>query len=205
VTAVDADPAMVAAAAGLVPGATVQVAALPVLPFDDAQFDAVLANFVINHVGRPRSALAELGRVTAPGGRVAMTIWPQPPSPAVGLLTQAVRDCGADRRYIRLAPQDDFPRTEPGLRGLVEAAGLRDATCRSVHWEFVVPEADWWHVASGVSWMRDFSAEQSPQLLDRVRDRFEQLSREFSSSDGNLALPVTALLATGQATRRSPG
>jgi SAM-dependent methyltransferase len=190
---------MVAAAADLVPGAKVHVAALPVLPFDDAQFDAVLANFVINHVGRPGSALAELGRVTAPGGRVAMTIWPQPPSPGVGLLTQAVRDCGADRRAIRLAPEDDFPRTETGLRGLVRAAGFRDATCTSVHWEFVVPEADWWDVASGASWMRDFSAQQSPQFLDRVRNRFEQLSREFSSSDGNLALPVTALLATGQA------
>ena len=190
---------MIAAAARLVPGVKFRVAALPALPFDDAQFDAVLANFVINHVGRPRSALAEMRRVTAPGGHVAVTIWPQPPSPAAALLTRAIRDCGADRRASKLASQEEFPRTEAGLRGLVQAAGLRDATCKSIDWQFVVQQADWWDVASGVSWMREFAARQSPRFLARVRHKFEQLSREFSSPDGNLALPVTALLAVGQA------
>jgi SAM-dependent methyltransferase len=199
VTAVDADPAMVATAAALVPDARFQVAVLPALPFDDHQFDAVLANFVINHVGRPRSALAELHRVTAPGGRVAVTVWPRPPSPGVALLTRAVRDCGVDRRAVRLAPQDEFPRTEAGLRGLVQAAGLHTAACRSIDWTFVVPEADWWDVASGVSWMRELRAHQPPRVLDRVRRRFEHLSQEFSTPDGNLALPVAALLGTGQA------
>jgi SAM-dependent methyltransferase len=190
---------MIAVAAGLVPGVKFQVATLPALPFDDAHFDAVLANFVINHVGRPLSALAELRRVTAPGGYVAVTTWPQPPSPGVGLLTRAIRDCGADRRVSRLAPQDEFPRTEAGLRGLFRAAGLHDATCKSIDWQFVVQQADWWDVASGVSWMRDFRAHHSPQLLDRVRNRFEHLSREFSTPDGSLALPITALLASAQA------
>ena len=199
VTAVDADASMIAVAARLVPGVKFQVAALPALPFDDAQFDAVLANFVINHVGRPLSALAEMRRVTARGGHVAITIWPQPPSPGVALLTRAIRDCGADRRASKIAPQDDFLRTEAGLRGLVQAAGLHDATCKSIDWDFVVPQADWWDVASGVSWMREFTARQSPQFLVKVRHRFEQLSREFSTPDGNLALPITALLAVGQA------
>jgi ubiquinone/menaquinone biosynthesis C-methylase UbiE len=71
VTAVDADPSMIAAAARVVPGVKFGVAALPALPFGDAQFDSALANFVINHVGRPLSALAERRRVTAPGGHVA--------------------------------------------------------------------------------------------------------------------------------------
>jgi SAM-dependent methyltransferase len=199
VTAVDADSSMIAVAAGLAPGVQFQVAALPVLPFDDAQFGAVLANFVINHVGRPLSALAEMRRVTAPGGHVAITIWPQPPSPGAALLTRAIRDCGADRRASKLGSQEEFPRTETGLRGLVQAAGLHDVTCKAIDWQFVVPQADWWGVASGVSWMREFRAHQSPQFLDGVRNRFEHLSREFCTSDGNLALPIGALLATGQA------
>ncbi len=41
----------------------------------------MLANFVVNHVGLPRAALAELRRVTVPGGRVAVTAWPQPRRP----------------------------------------------------------------------------------------------------------------------------
>jgi SAM-dependent methyltransferase len=190
---------MIAVAAGLVPGAKFQVAALPALPFGDDQFDAVLANFVINHVGRPLAALAELRRVTAPRGRVAVTVWPQPASPGAALLTRAIRDSGADRRASMLAAQDDFARTEAGLRGLLAAAGLGSAACRSVRWEFVVRPADWWGIATGVSWMRDFRANQSPQLLDKIRQRFEQLSREFRTADGDLALPITALLATGQA------
>jgi len=199
VTAVDADPSMIAMAASLVPEAKFHVAALPALPFDDAQFDVVLANFVINHVGRPLAALAELGRVAAPSGHIAITIWPQPPSPGIALLTRAIRDCGADRRASKLAPQEEFPRTEAGLRGLVEAADLHEATCQSIDWQVVVDPADWWGIASGVSWMREFRAHHSPQLLDRVRHRFEQLSREFSTADGKLALPITALLATGRA------
>lgn len=199
VAAVDAEPSMAATAAALIRGVNFQVAALPALPFGDARFDAVLANFVINHVGRPLADLTELGRVTVPGGHVAFTIWPQPPSASVALLTRAVRECGAERRFMKLAPQDDFPRTEVGLRGLLQAAGFREPTCKSVDWEFVVQQSEWWDVASGVSWMRDFMAHHSAQFLDRIRRRFEQLSSEFSTTDGKLALPFTALLATGVA------
>ena len=72
VTAVDADPDMAARTASNVPAADVRVAALPVLPFADGEFDTAVANFVLNHVGRPRAALAELRRVTRPGGRITL-------------------------------------------------------------------------------------------------------------------------------------
>lgn len=78
VTAVDAEPSMVAAAARTAPAAEVRLAALPALPFADGEFDAVIGNFVVNHVGRPRAALEELRRVTRPGGRLAVTIWAAP-------------------------------------------------------------------------------------------------------------------------------
>lgn len=199
VTAVDADRDMVALAAGLVPGVEFRVAALPGLPFEDDQFDAVLANFVINHVGQPRVALAELRRVTAPGGRIAVTIWPQPPSPAIALLTRAIHDCGIKRPSHRLAPADDFPRTETGLRDLLADAGLRHTTCQLISWQLAVKPDAWWGIASGASWMRTFSASQTPELLDRVRNRFDQLSYGYLGQDGQLSLPIAALLARGQA------
>jgi len=158
VTGVDADTSMIEVAARLVPEADFRLATLPALPFEDAQFDAVLANFVINHVGRPMAALAELRRVTAPGGHVAVTIWPQPPSPGAALLTQAIRDCGAQRQISKLASQDDFPRTERGLRELLEAAALHSVTCKVIDWVLEVDPAEWWEVASGVSWMREFES-----------------------------------------------
>jgi SAM-dependent methyltransferase len=199
VTAVDADPGMIATAAALVPEAGFQVAALPALPFPDRQFDVVVANFVINHVGRPRAALAELRRVTVPGGSVAVTAWPQPPSPAIAVLTRAIRDCGAGRPAHRLEPSEDFPRTEAGLRGLLVEAGLRDPACRLIDWRIVAEPAEWWGIASGVSWMREFRAGHDPVLLSKVRDRFDELSADFRGGDGRLYLPVAALLAQGQA------
>ena len=75
VAAVDAEPDMLRLAARAAGGARLCVGALPTLPFADDAFAAVVANFVLNHVGRPRVALAELRRVTAPGGTVAVTIW----------------------------------------------------------------------------------------------------------------------------------
>ena len=199
VTAVDADPGMVATAAALVPEAEFHVAGLPALPFGDQRFDVVLANFVINHVGQPRAALAELRRVTVLGGRVAVTAWPQPPSPAIALLTRAIRDCGADRPAHRLEPSEEFPRTKAGHRGLLADAGFRDPECQLIDWRLTVEPREWWGVASGASWMREFRASQEPALLSKVRDRFDELSSDYRGEDGRLCLPVAALLAQGKA------
>ncbi|MGP8297812.1 class I SAM-dependent methyltransferase [Streptomyces inhibens] len=99
VTAVDADPGMARRAAYAAPDACAVIAALPQLPFSDGKFDAVVGNFVLNHVGRPRAALDELRRVTRPGGRIALTLWaaPRPRGPAApgqALLGRAVRAAG---------------------------------------------------------------------------------------------------------------
>jgi len=41
--------------------------ALPHLPFTAGSFDAVAANYVLNHVGDPRTGVAELVLVARPG------------------------------------------------------------------------------------------------------------------------------------------
>ena len=40
------------------------------LPFRDGEFPAVVSNSIVHHIPEPRSVLAEIHRVTAPGGRV---------------------------------------------------------------------------------------------------------------------------------------
>lgn len=42
------------------------------LPFEDDEFDAVTMSFSLRNVNEPRTALAELFRVTKPGGRVVI-------------------------------------------------------------------------------------------------------------------------------------
>jgi len=80
---VDRDPGRIAAARDRAPGATVELGDLLALPYADATFDVVLLMTVLSSVGpaaRVRGALAELRRVTAPGG-VAIVFEPRVPTP----------------------------------------------------------------------------------------------------------------------------
>lgn len=52
------------------------------LPFDDDSFDAATMSFGLRNVNDPKKALAELLRVTRPGGRVVICEFSHPPSSA---------------------------------------------------------------------------------------------------------------------------
>jgi demethylmenaquinone methyltransferase/2-methoxy-6-polyprenyl-1,4-benzoquinol methylase len=54
------------------------------LPFADATFDAVTISFGLRNVADVDHALAELRRVTKPGGRVLVCEFSRPPNPVVG-------------------------------------------------------------------------------------------------------------------------
>ena len=58
-----------------VPAADVRVGAAEGLPFADDSFDAVLSQLVVNFLDEPGRALAEMSRVTRPGGLVAACVW----------------------------------------------------------------------------------------------------------------------------------
>lgn len=50
------------------------------MPFDDASFDRVIAAEVLEHIVEDDAAIAEIARVTKPGGLVAVTVpryWPE--------------------------------------------------------------------------------------------------------------------------------
>lgn len=76
VEGVDYDPAMVAeaerraAGAGLAGRVRHRVGDAAALPFGDAEFDAVRCERLLQHLPDPGAALAEMVRVTRPGGRV---------------------------------------------------------------------------------------------------------------------------------------
>jgi SAM-dependent methyltransferase len=201
VTAVDAEPSMAARAAELVPEAAVHQAVLPELPFPDASFDAVVANFVLNHVGRPRAALAELLRVLRPGGRLALTVWTNPPAPGQALIGRSLAAAGAVRPgWVPegLDPDEDFSRTEAGLTGLFTEAGFTDAVARTLAWDHVVDREVWWSGPSnGISFGGALLTAQSASVAAEVRCRYEEFAAGFATPEGLLALPHTAVLARG--------
>lgn len=202
VTAVDAEPSMVESAARAAPGADVRLATLPNLPFADGEFDAVVGNFVVNHVGRPRAALAELRRVTRPGGCLAVTVWATPAAPGQTLLGRAVEAAGVTRPpdLPALAAEDDFPRTEQGLAALLTGAGLTRASGETLRWDHRTTIEEWWAgPAAGVATIGQLIARQPAPVVGEIRSRFEALSAEFTTPDGELLLPHAALLARGRA------
>ncbi|WP_431958996.1 class I SAM-dependent methyltransferase [Actinacidiphila sp. bgisy160] len=199
VTAVDAEPSMVERAALAVPSAEVLTAALPALPFEDGVFDAVVGNFVLNHVGRPRTALAELRRVVRPGGRIALTIWAVPAPAGQALLGRAVEMAGVTRpsHLPPLAAADDFPRDQDGLAGLMTSAGLREAACRKLRWDHRASAEEWWSgPASGVAFIGQLLLSQSEETRSEVKRHFDALTQEFLGQDGLLVLPHAALLVS---------
>ncbi|GAA2374527.1 class I SAM-dependent methyltransferase [Dactylosporangium salmoneum] len=199
VVAVDAEPSMVDTARLRVPDAEVHQAMLPHLPFTDGCFDAAVANFVINHVGDPAAAVAELCRVVRPGGRVAVTVWPHPQPPLQQLWGQIFDASGARRPAAmpRLDADKDFPRNPAGLSALLAGAGLSDVRCRTIAWTHHADPEDWWSgPANGIGALGLLMEHQPPSMITRIRHEYERLTAAYRSDDGLLALPTAALLAS---------
>jgi SAM-dependent methyltransferase len=75
VCAVDPSEPFTAAVGERCPGVDVRLAAAEQLPFGDGAFDVSLAQLVVHFMGSPVAGLAEMGRVTRPGGVVAACVW----------------------------------------------------------------------------------------------------------------------------------
>ena len=75
VAAADPSASFVEAARARHPGVDVRQAPAEALPFDDASFDAALAQLVVHFMADPVAGLREMARVTKPGGTVAACVW----------------------------------------------------------------------------------------------------------------------------------
>ncbi|GAA1641723.1 class I SAM-dependent methyltransferase [Actinoplanes couchii] len=202
VVAVDAEPSMVAATGRRIPDAEVRRATLPDLPFGDDGFDAVVANFVVNHVGDPLAAVGEMRRLARPGARVAATIWPVPAPAAQRLWTTVFTAAGVaiPDDLPRLPADRDFPRTAAGFADLLRRAGLGDVACETLFWTHRTdPEAWWSGPANGIGSPGLILQRQDAATVARVRAHYDEHVAPLLDADGRLGLPTSALLASGRA------
>src|SRR5829696_2238736 len=75
VTGVDPAEGFVAHARAAVPAATFVVGDAQELPFAEGSFEVAVSGLVLNFVADPGRAVAEMTRVTRPGGAVAAYVW----------------------------------------------------------------------------------------------------------------------------------
>ena len=201
VTAVDAEPSMAEAAARNVPGLDVRVAVLPDLPLPDGAFDAVTGNFVINATGDPAATLAELRRVLREGGRLALTCWQYPPSPALSIAAEAIEAAGVPLPDDIPVPPMRAYSSPDAFAALLAAVGFGGATARLLSWEHRVDPDQWWEEVylSRVGTTGAVITRQDAATVARIKSEFDRLAARYAVDSGLVALPVVAVLGSGQA------
>ncbi|WP_326960415.1 MULTISPECIES: class I SAM-dependent methyltransferase [unclassified Arthrobacter] len=199
VTGIDPDVEMLALARAAAPQAELLRGGVPNLPFAPDTFDAVMANFVVNHVGNPRAAVADLKRVCRPRGVVAVTIWPSELSAINRLWSDVVEASGATVPGQQKLPADmDFDRTEQGLNELLAGAGLDAVETKTLAWDFTVDAEDLWAgPAGGVGGIGKIVTSQTPSMQSAMRHEYLRLVSPMLRN-GKVVLPAVALLGIGQ-------
>jgi ubiquinone/menaquinone biosynthesis C-methylase UbiE len=117
VVGVDSDEERIEAARTLAPAnVSFVVGDAAALPFGRASFDLAGSRRVLHHARRPELVVAELARVTRPGGRILLTDQIAPADPLAALELDAF-ERARDPSHTRLLPDGD-------VRALLEANDL---------------------------------------------------------------------------------
>jgi len=172
VTAVDPSEPFVAAVRERLPGVDVHRAAAEALPFDDASFDAALAQLVVHFMPDPVAGLREMARVTRGDGTVAACVWDHAGGTGpLGLFWTAARELDP-----RVEDESDLPGAAEGhLLALFEEAGLRDVEGALLHVEVEHSSFDeWWDpftlgVGPAGAYVAGLDAAAQARLRDRCR------------------------------------
>ncbi|MBS0454382.1 MAG: class I SAM-dependent methyltransferase [Proteobacteria bacterium] len=201
VLGIDASAAFVDFAQALTPDprARYQVGDAQALPLADQSVDAVVSGLMLNFVPSPASALAEMARITRPGGCVAVYLWDYAEGmelirhfwDAATRLNPAARELDEGRRFAICRP-------EP-LSALFEQAGLARVEVHALDVPTPFQDFD--------DYWSPFLGGQGPapayvmSLPEPERLRLRELLRETlpQGKDGHIALHARAWAARGRA------
>ena len=172
-------------------------AALPELPFADAAFGAVTANFVLNHVPDPRSAAREMKRVAAVDAVLVATIWTMSPSWFWSAVCERAGLIPATGE--RLSPALDFERTPEGFGRMLSDGGWNDVGVTDLTWTWQAGRDVLWEaVAGGIASAGAFYLTLDSGDQEKFRRAFDEICDE-EVDDGFVALDHTAAIAVGRA------
>jgi SAM-dependent methyltransferase len=197
---IDVAPSMVRRAALAHPTIPFRVGSFESLPGGAEAFDAVVGNFVFNHVGRPETALAEARRVLRSGGWLAISTWDAPRlNRLLGIMLDAVTEAGAPPPPGLPAGPTNF-RTDDELRDLLVRAGFRDVGISHLQFQAPVASGDelWDGVLDSAVRIPPLVTHQPEDVRGRIRAAFDRLLEPYRQPDGTLAVPVAVQVTRGR-------
>jgi SAM-dependent methyltransferase len=167
------------------------------LQLDAGSYDATVSGLVLNFIREKQQALAEMARVTRPGGIVALYVWDYAGAmqlmrhfwDAAVALDPAAFDLDEGRRFPICKP-------EP-LMNLFESAGLQDVEVRAIDVPTVFQNFDdyWFPFLGGQgpapSYAMSLSEERRTALQNHIHDRLP------IAQDGSISLVARAWAVRG--------
>lgn len=199
VTGIDPSESFVDSARARVAGARVVVGSAEAIPFDDGEFDATLAQLVVNFLSDPDQGLREMSRVTRPGGVVAGCVWDY----GGGMtMLKTFWDAAAALDRERATPQMEQHTmrfsTPDELAGLWQSAGLDGVEVSPIVVEASYDDFDdlWAPFPTGVGPAGAYAASLEAEAQSRLRDEFR---RRIGDPEGPFTLTARAWCAVGTA------
>lgn len=196
VSAADPSEPFVGACRARVPGADVRLAGAEELPFADEAFDRSLAQLVVNFMSDPRRGVAEMRRVTRPGGVVAAAVWDY-----AGEMTMLRTFWDAAVALDPAAAELDeglvMRNCDPAsLAGLWDTAGLSAVDTRALHPCVAYGSFDelWSPFCSGVAPSGAYTVSLAEPRRAALRDEFY---RRLGSPPGRFELTARSWAVVG--------
>jgi len=203
VLGVDASVEMLETARRAHPEIPFETADAEALAYGDGQFQAVLANFLVLHLGRPERAAAEFHRILAPGGRTAVSVWDEPArNRFLGVFVDAIARSGVATPPGIPAGPDQFRFARDGGSGLVtllQEAGFENVRVDRLEYKGMFLSADqlWDGFIGSSVRIAALVDPQPPEAVAKIRQEFEWQVSEYRVED-HLEVPVSVLVGSGR-------